>query len=109
MLFRALLPLIAVVALQADTAIPDRPEKLKFPALSYEPPDPATFRVPLKSGPIAYVVPDRELPLVTVNVTIRTGSYLDPAGQEGLAGFTGASNPRPRRNWRNVSRFWRRN
>lgn len=90
MLFRALLPLIAVVALQADTTIPDRPEKLKFPTLKYEPPDPASFRVPLKSGPVAYIVPDRELPLITINVIVRTGGYLDPAGQEGLAGFTGA-------------------
>jgi zinc protease len=89
MLFRALIPLVALAALHA-AEIPDRPEKLSFPTLDYEAPDPAKFRVPLKSGPVAYVVPDRELPLVTVQVTVRTGSYLDPAGREGLAGCAGA-------------------
>jgi ribosome-binding factor A len=63
---------------------------LKFPVLNYEPPNPREHRVVLKSGPVAYVVPDRELPLVTVSILVRTGAYLDPAGQEGLAAFTGA-------------------
>ncbi len=69
--------------------IPDRPEKLAFPPLNYEPPDPAQFRVPLRSGPIAYVVPDRELPLVNIVVYVRTGEYLNPPGKEGLAEITG--------------------
>jgi predicted Zn-dependent peptidase len=73
----------------AQIAIPDRPEKLAFPALVYEPPVPADFRVPLKAGPIAYVVPDRELPLVNLVVFVHTGSYLEPAGKEGLADLTG--------------------
>ncbi|MGN6641487.1 MAG: hypothetical protein ACTHKU_00645, partial [Verrucomicrobiota bacterium] len=47
----------------ATGGIPDRPEKLKFPPLTYEAPAPQQFRVALKSGPVAYVVPDRELPL----------------------------------------------
>ena len=33
--------------------IPDRPEKLKFPPLQFEPPDPASFRVQLDAGPVA--------------------------------------------------------
>jgi len=70
-------------------AIPDRPEKLSFPPLTYEPPAPETFRVQLKSGPVAYVVPDRELPLVNLSVLVRTGDYLDPAGKEGLANLAG--------------------
>jgi zinc protease len=69
--------------------IPDRPEKLSFPPLTYEPPSPETFRVQLKSGPVAYVVPDRELPLVNISLLVRTGDYLDPAGKEGLANLTG--------------------
>lgn len=73
----------------AQAAIPDRPEKLAYPPLVYEPPAPEKFRVPLKSGPVAYVVPDRELPLVNVVVYARTGSYLEPAGKEGLADLTG--------------------
>jgi len=71
------------------SSIPDRPEKLSFPALTYEPPAPEAFRVQLKSGPIAYIVPDRELPLVNISILVRTGEYLDPAGKEGLANLTG--------------------
>jgi predicted Zn-dependent peptidase len=70
-------------------AIPDRPEKLTYPPLTYEPPAPEKFRMALKSGPIAYVVPDRELPLVNIVVYAHTGSYLEPAGKEGLAELTG--------------------
>src|SRR5204862_2055230 len=45
--------------------------------------------VALKSGPIAYVAADRELPLVNIVVYAHTGSYLEPAGKEGLAELTG--------------------
>jgi len=69
--------------------IPDRPERLSFPPLSYEPPSPAQFRAQLKSGPVAYVVPDRELPLVNISVYVRTGNYLEPADKVGLAEITG--------------------
>ena len=73
----------------SQAAIPERPEKLTYPALSYEPPAPDKVRVILKNGPIAYVVPDRELPLVNIVVYAHTGSYLEPAGKEGLAELTG--------------------
>jgi predicted Zn-dependent peptidase len=66
-----------------------RPENLKFPPLKYEPPVPEKFRVPLKSGTIAYVVPDRELPLVNIVVYIKTGQYLESRGKEGIADLTG--------------------
>jgi zinc protease len=73
----------------AGVAIPARPEKLSFPPLNYEPPAPESFRVALKSGPVAYVVPDRELPLVNIVVYVRVGQYLEPEGKEGLAELTG--------------------
>ena len=38
---------------------------------------------------MAYVVPDRELPLVNIVVYAHTGQYLEPAGKEGLAELTG--------------------
>jgi zinc protease len=77
-----------LVAAERST-IPDRPEKLQFPPLVYEPPSPEKFRVPLKAGPVAYVVPDRELPLVNIVIYFHTGSYLNPKGKEGLADLTG--------------------
>jgi len=78
------------VRVEAQSSLmPDRPEKLSFPSLKYEPPSPAQFRVQLKSGAIAYVVPDRELPLVNIAIYVHTGEFLDPAGKEGLADLTG--------------------
>jgi predicted Zn-dependent peptidase len=69
--------------------IPDRPEKLSFPKLEYEPPAPEKYRVQLKSGPVAYVVPDRELPLVNIVILVRTGQYVEPDGKQGLSELTG--------------------
>ena len=69
--------------------IPDRPEKINFPPLKYEPPVADKFRVQLKSGPVAYIVPDHERPLVNLTLYIRTGTYLEPAGKEGLAELCG--------------------
>ncbi len=77
-------------ATAADSkAIPRRPEKLTFPPLVYEPPAPEAFRITLRTGPVAYVAPDRQLPLVNIVVLARAGDYLDPAGKEGLAELTG--------------------
>lgn len=73
----------------SKSAIPSRPEKLSFPPLAYEPPAPADYRVKLASGPVAYVVPDKELPLVNLVVYVRAGQYVVPAGKEGLAELTG--------------------
>ena len=73
----------------AQSAIPERPEKLSYPPLAYEPPAPEKFRVALKSGPVAYVVADHELPLVNIVVYAHTGQYLEPAGKQGLAELTG--------------------
>src|SRR5690606_9773226 len=83
-----LIPLLLTLA-SFGAGIPDRPEKLDFPPLVYEPPDPAEYRVELKSGPVAYVIEDRELPLVTVLILVRTGKYLEPADKAGLAQLAG--------------------
>ncbi len=57
--------------------------------------DPVAFTVPevervvLENGIIVYLLPDRELPLVTVSAMVRTGSIYEPADKAGLAGLTG--------------------
>jgi predicted Zn-dependent peptidase len=84
----AALSLLLTPALRADD-IPDRPEKLAYPPFKYEPPAAEQYRVPLKSGPIAYLIPDHERPLVSLTVYIRTGKYLAPADKAGLAQLTG--------------------
>jgi predicted Zn-dependent peptidase len=81
---------LAAVSFTAFAAeIPSRPEKLAFPPLTYEPPNAADYRVQLPSGAVAYLVPDHELPLVNLSILVRTGTYVEPAGKEGLAGLTG--------------------
>ena len=70
--------------------IPDRPEKLTFPPLVYDPPKPDDYRAVLKSGVVVYIYPDRERPLIDLTIHIKGGSYLDPKGKEGLAGLTGS-------------------
>ena len=44
----------------------------------------------LKNGMVVYIAEDRALPLVNIALTVRVGSWLEPAGKEGLAGFTGS-------------------
>ena len=82
---------VAVLGLALGQAqeIPDRPEKLIFPPLIYDTPNPADYRVELESGAVVYIYPDRERPLIDLSVNVRGGSYLDPKGKEGLAGLTG--------------------
>jgi len=70
--------------------IPARPEKLSFPPLEFHPPKPETYRVPLKNGPVAYVVPDRELPLVNLTLSVHTGDWVEPVGKEGLTDLCGS-------------------
>jgi len=77
------------LALGQAQEIPNRPEKLKFPPLVYDAPNPVEYRVELKSGAMVYIYPDRERPLIDLSVNIRGGSYLDPKGKEGLADLTG--------------------
>ena len=81
--------IIAVSAPAFADGIPDRPEKLDFPELNYEPPKGSDYRVELKSGPVAFVVPNRELPLISISIRVRTGKYNEPKGKEGLASMTG--------------------
>ena len=69
--------------------IPKRPERLNYPPLNYEPPAPEKFRKVLQSGPVAYVVPDHELPLVNIVIYVRTGQYVEPDGKQGLADLAG--------------------
>lgn len=79
----------ALLLAPAAGAIPPHPDKLTFPKFTYAPPSAKEYRTILKSGPVAYVAEDRELPLVSLTVTLRGGTYLDPAGKEGLADLAG--------------------
>jgi predicted Zn-dependent peptidase len=82
--------LVALAPLAFAQPIPAKPDQLKFAPISYTPPKAADHRVVLKNGMVVFVVEDPTLPLVNITLMVRTGSYLEPAGKEGLAAFTGA-------------------
>ncbi len=86
--FRAPLGVLCLALLSAAPALAataSHPDQLKYPSFQYVPPKAADYRVKLSNGMIAYLVPDRTTPLVTVHVLMRCGPQLDPAGKEGLA------------------------
>ncbi len=77
-------------AAHGQETLPDHPRDLVFPKLEFEPPDPAAYRRELASGSVAYLVEDHQLPLVSVSVTLRAGSYRLAPEEAGLASFTGS-------------------
>jgi predicted Zn-dependent peptidase len=90
--FTAVLALALAVSgasLVAQT-IPDHPSKLTFKPIAFDPPRAADHRVVLKNGMVVFIAEDKTLPLVNIGLTVRTGSYLEPAGKEGLAALTGS-------------------
>jgi predicted Zn-dependent peptidase len=76
-------------ALPASASIVAHPRELTFPPFTFLPPKAEPYRVPLQSGPVAYVASDRELPLVTIGISIRTGDWVEPEGKEGLTDLCG--------------------
>ena len=92
----ALLALVMLVAApssllaQQQPGIPAHPSELKYTTLTYTPPKRSQYRHVLSNGVVVYAVEDHDLPLVNVSTLVRTGSYLDPAGKEGLAALVGS-------------------
>ncbi len=96
--FRSTAALLALVLLALGPVrlfaqspqIPAHPRELKYSTLTYTPPQRDQYRHVLSNGTVAYLVEDHDLPLVNVSTLVRTGSYLEPAGKEGLAALTGS-------------------
>ncbi len=66
----------------------NRWDEIEFPEINnFEMPEIEFFE--LDNGIRFYLVEDRELPLINVNIRVRTGSFLDPADKIGLASMTG--------------------
>jgi predicted Zn-dependent peptidase len=82
---------LAAVATTAAAEIPDRPEKLKYPDLTFDVPDADSLRFELSDGTPVYAKQDKQFPLVNVAVYFRGGRYLVSEGKEGLAGITAAA------------------
>ncbi len=80
----------ALAGLAVGQPIPAHPSELAYARLEFTAPEAADHRHVLSNGVVAFVVEDHELPLFTVSVTVRTGSYLDPPDKVGLASLTGS-------------------
>lgn len=83
-----ILAMVLVGAAAAAQDIPDRPEELVYPDFVFETPDGADYHHTLSNGIPVIVVEDHTLPLVRMGVTLRIGSFLDPAEQVGLASLS---------------------
>jgi predicted Zn-dependent peptidase len=83
----AALMILGALLLQGQQ-IPDHPDKLKYPPLKFEVPDPATIRTTLSTGAPAYLIEDSSLPIVDLRILIRGGSFDEPAGKAGVADLT---------------------
>lgn len=89
-MIRTLILIVCLVAASASAQdIPARPEGLKYPPLSFQPPTAKEAKVILKNGIPAFLVPDNSTGLVRVNLLIKGGTYLEPADKPGLAGAVG--------------------
>jgi predicted Zn-dependent peptidase len=81
--FLALLPAVSATASPAVN-----PRQMTFPPLVFQ--VPTAERVVLANGMVVHLLEDRELPLVSIQAFIGTGSVYEPADQTGLAALTGA-------------------
>ena len=83
---------LSLVAARGTSAqsIPAHPTDLTYALLDFTPPEAGDHRHELANGVVVFVVEDHELPLVSLSLTVRTGSYLDPADKVGLASLTGS-------------------
>ena len=71
-----------------DTLLSLDPRDMEFAPVEFDPPTPE--RVMLENGMIVYLLPDHELPLISMSATVKTGDIYEPADKVGLAGMTGS-------------------
>jgi predicted Zn-dependent peptidase len=69
----------------------ERPSDLKFPELTYNPPDPKALRTVFAGGLRGFILEDGSLPLVNVSAVLDFGRLHDPEGKAGLAELLAAS------------------
>jgi predicted Zn-dependent peptidase len=80
---------IAATAVTAHAQqIPDRPERIRYQPLVFNPPKASDHRHVLSNGIVVFLAPSRELPLIDLTMTFKGGTYLEPADKVGLAGMS---------------------
>ncbi len=80
--------LLVAAATSSAGEIPNRPEQLKHPDLTFNVPDADAIRFELTDGTPVYAKRDTQFPLVGITVYFRGGRHLEPTGKEGLASIT---------------------
>ncbi len=73
---------------QAPVAKGPRPEQFKFKPLAYDPPKGADYRTTLSNGLVVYIAEDHEIPWINASLMMRTGPFLEPKDQLGVAAMT---------------------
>lgn len=87
---RIALVLLAGFGFAQAQALPARPEALTFQPLAFQAPKARDFKAQLRNGIPAFLAPDPAgAPVVNLTVSWRGGSFLEPAGKEGLADLFG--------------------
>lgn len=77
-----------MILLSVSAMAQKRYDEIKYPELNnFEKATVEEFT--LDNGITFYLVEDKELPLIRVNATVRTGGLLEPINKTGLAGLTG--------------------
>ena len=91
MISRIALSLLLGAGIASAQEIPNRPEKLTYKPFIFQAPKVKDFKAKLKNGIPVFIAQDPNgQPFVRINVMVRGGTYLDPKGKEGLAGFVGS-------------------
>lgn len=91
-MFLVLLWSLSLVSSLSAAPAPDATERpdpraMTFPAPAFQPPKPE--RQVLSNGMILYLLEDRELPLIRMEVLVKTGGIYEPADKINLAELTG--------------------
>jgi predicted Zn-dependent peptidase len=79
--------LVVFLAACSGGGLPRHPDELRYRELRFDVPDAAAMRVEIPGGAVGYLVEDAALPLVDLQILARRTAE-EPAGKEGLAGFT---------------------
>jgi len=86
---KVLLSLFTLMVIASTSVIAQKThDQLEFPPINtFNMPDVTTFE--LRNGIKVYLVENKELPLISLTMLVRAGSYMDPSDKVGLASMTG--------------------
>jgi len=91
MFIRIALPFAIVASTLCAQTIPDRPEKISFPEISFQVPRVKDYKTSLRNRIPVYISDDAtSAPIIRLSVQWKGGSYMEPAGKEGLAEYFGS-------------------